>query len=111
MIATTWHNGSHHPSGAGYGLKLQSKDRNRYFKRDWKTVMLELEGDPHPVEVNIDKPSFWGSVCREVINKHIGLWLIENGLAPWPKGKPPKLNVIPLSERRFAVKRPVKTFN
>jgi hypothetical protein len=34
MIVTAYNNGQHHPSGAGYGLRLSVKDRDKYFKRD-----------------------------------------------------------------------------
>jgi len=27
--------------------------------------------------------------------------MLENGYAPWPKGKPPKFKLIPVGERRF----------
>jgi hypothetical protein len=104
MIATAWNNGNHYPSGAGYGLKLQVQDRDRYFLRSWKSVWLELEGYSQVVEVNVDKPSFWGPDCRELISKHIGIWLIENNLAPWPKRKPPKLVLNHIAENRFTVK-------
>jgi hypothetical protein len=60
MIATAWNNGTHHKSGAGHGLKLGAKDRDRFFQRDWDTVFLVLEGRQTAVEVNINKESFWG---------------------------------------------------
>lgn len=72
MIVTAWNNGSHNESGAGYGLKVPYSDRNQYFKRVWGTVLLELEGYPHLVEVNIRKKSFWEGTCRELIRKDIG---------------------------------------
>ena len=33
MIVIAWNNGGHHPSGAGYGLKISITDRNQYFNR------------------------------------------------------------------------------
>jgi hypothetical protein len=93
ITVTAWNNGQHYSSGAGYGLKLSIADRDRYFKRSWKTVKLHLAGRSRPVEVNIDKPSFWGLNCRELVKKEIGLWLIEEGLAPWTKWEPPKLTL------------------
>lgn len=106
MIVTAWNNGSHHKSGAGYGLKLTIADRDQYFKREWGTVTLELEGYPKPVEVNIDKDSFWGPKCRELIGQEIGAWLRKNGAAPWVKGKPPMLRMEPQSGNRFFVQLP-----
>lgn len=93
MIVTAWNNGSHSKSGSGYGIKLDASDRDRCFDRDWKSVRLSLEGVPDVIEVNIDKPSFWGIMCRELISAEIGRWLISNGLVPWPRRNPPKLSL------------------
>ena len=108
MIVTAWSDGKNLASGAGYGLKLTLADRDRYFKREWPHVVLELEGHPAPITVRTAKPSFWDGACRELISKEIGKWLRQNELAPWPKGKPPKLVMEPLTEGRFVVrKRPL----
>jgi len=107
MIVTAWKAGKHNKTGTGYGLKIKIKDRDKYFKKHLKTVILELEGYPEPVEVNIDKFSFWNSICHELISKEIGKWLIKNGFAPWPKYNPPKLSLEPLSHNRFVVTKPV----
>lgn len=104
MIAVAWNNGAHHPTGAGYGIKLETGDRDRYFKREWKTVALGLEGFGGLVEVNIDKPSFWGPGCRELISKEIGTWLLERDKAPWPEGQPPKLRLEPIGNAHFSVR-------
>lgn len=42
MIGTVWNNGSYCLSGAGYGIKISKTDRDKYFNRDWKKVLLEL---------------------------------------------------------------------
>lgn len=78
-------------SGAGYGLNFDVADRDRFFKREWKSIIFQLEDSSTVVEVNLTKRSFWGATCREVINAELGLWLVRNGLAPWAKGQPPKL--------------------
>lgn len=103
MIVTAWNNGQHHPSGAGYGLKVNTKDRDKYFRKDWRDVTLELAGRDKGVVVNIAKPSFWGLACSELISKQIGLWLIENGKAPWLKGHPPKMRMEYKGNNRFKV--------
>lgn len=105
MTWVAWNNGRHHASGAGYGLKIPVTDRDAFFRRDWNSVVLELpslDGTTN-VDLNVAKPSFWNSTCHEVISKEIGLWLREQGLAPWPAGKPPKLRVTARGERRFRV--------
>lgn len=105
MFVTAWNNGRHHTSGVGYGFKVSLQDRDRFFKREWETVILELEGIPVPIEVNINKESFWGNTCRELISKEIGRWLQQNGLAPWPKGNPPKFIMEVVADRRYVVSR------
>ena len=105
MIVTAWNNGQHHASGAGYGLKVRTVDRDRYFLPRWHTVLLELAGKDTPVEVNIRKRSFWGPNCRELISAQIGRWLQENGYVPWPKGRPPKFSLEPVADNRFRLKK------
>jgi hypothetical protein len=108
MIVTAWNNGSHCRSGAGYGLKIKVNDRDIYFKKDWNYVILELESQKEPVIVNIDKLSFWGPSCRELISRQIGIWLIARGLAPWYAREPPKLIMDSINENRFRVRFPEK---
>jgi len=63
-------------------------DREQFFKKDWKSVVLELEGSTVQVEVNVGKPSFWRPGCGELISREIRIWLKENGLGSWPRGNP-----------------------
>ncbi len=105
MLVTAWNNGSFTTSGAGYGVRLNASDRDHFFKREWKTIELELDGSSVIVSVNIAKESFWGTACRELINAEIGRWLIRNNLAPWAKGEPPKLTVLHVGSKRFLLKR------
>ncbi len=102
MIVTAWNNGNHHPTGAGYGLKLSISDSN-FFNRNWEHVTLHLEGEVDPINVNIAKDSFWTSTCRELISKDIGLWLKNHGKIPWSKGYPPKLKMEHLGGNSFKV--------
>lgn len=101
MKVTAWNNGSHHASGAGYGVKIALADRDQFFRREWGTVLLELEGETQPIACNIDKDTFWGPKCRELISSGIGQWLRKNGLALWKGGCPPKLNLIPVAGNKF----------
>ncbi len=106
MIWTAWNNGKNHPTGAGYGLKVSIKDRDRHFNRAWQTVLIQLPtGDLfETVEVNVAKDSFWGPTCRELISGEIGRWLLSRQFAPWPNGTPPRFEVEPLDGPRFQVK-------
>jgi len=106
LLWTAWNNGKHHSSGAGYGFKVPIHDRDRHFDRDWKrvTLLLPFPSGPREAVVNVEKLSFWSDTCHELICKEIGLWLRERGLAPWPNGKPPKLEVAVLGSGRFEIK-------
>jgi hypothetical protein len=43
MRASGWHGGGAVPSEpAGYGLKFEGRDRDKYFDRSWSTVIIEL---------------------------------------------------------------------
>ena len=103
--ATAWNNGRWHASGAGYGLKISVADRDLFFRREWRTVTLQLVGGcgVADVEVNCDKNSFWNGTCRELVARDIGRWLLHLGLAPWPKGRPPRFNMSPTATGVFRV--------
>ena len=102
MIVKTWSN-----SRGSYGIKVTMQDRQQFFKKDWKTVVLEFEGSDVQAKVNIDKPSFWSPKCGELINREIKLWLQDNRLDSWPKDNPHELSLELLSSRRFLLRRAV----
>lgn len=105
LLWSAWNNGKHHASGGGYGLKVPIADREHHFEPDWQTVILELPfaAGVREVRLNMDKPSFWGSTCRELISRDIGQWLITQGFARWPAGRPPRIEVQVLGDGRFRV--------
>jgi hypothetical protein len=105
MITSAWNNGKHHQSGAGYGLKVSSEDRYKYFDKDWSKVSVEIPFRDEIIEadVNIDKKSFWDSNCGELIKIEIGTWLISQGYRRWEKGNPPKIELTPLGDCRFRI--------
>ena len=106
MIVTAWNNGKHYESGAGYGLKIGSEDRDKYFARNWVSVFVQIESTNKEVGVNINKKSFWGKICRELISKEIGVWLKQTKLAPWPKRNPPELILVPAQDNHFRLLSP-----
>jgi hypothetical protein len=107
MIWTAWNNGRHHTSGAGYGFKVDAGDRDRVFSRSWATVEIRMPaiGGAVTAIVNIDKESFWGLACRELINQAVGQWLIARADAPWPRGTPPKFEVAHVGDAVFDIIR------
>jgi hypothetical protein len=98
MQVTAWNNG-----GAGYGLEIRASDRDRFFDRHWRAVVLELSGQGQAVVAV--SPSFWRR-CSELRSAEIGRWLQRNGLAPWPRGRRPKVIMEHVTGNRFAVKLP-----
>jgi hypothetical protein len=105
MLVTAWNNGKHHRSGAGYGVRIREEDREHYFRKDWKAVFIRFENAEFEAKINIDKLSFWGKSCGELVKKEIGSWLITNNLAPWDKGEPPKLNLVSIYENHFELRK------
>lgn len=101
MIVKAWNNGSHQLDGNGYGIKIPARDRDQYFDTNWKSISLELDGRVKPIEVNIDKESFWNDTCRELISKEIGKWLIENHFGQWQARHPPELELQKVGDRKF----------
>jgi hypothetical protein len=92
-MATCWNSGKHNASGAGYGIKLTVEERDGLLERSWESVDLILPDDTVVQAVKCDKKSMWDGTCRELIHRDIGKWMLRNKLAPWPKGKPPRLKL------------------
>jgi len=103
FIAKTWNNGSHRPSGAGYGLKIRLEDRAQFFNQNWQTVILHLDGYDRPVEVKVGKASFWNRSCGELIRRDIGIWLQHNNRNLWDNGSPHEVRFTVVGERVFRV--------
>jgi len=103
MIVAGWNNGkANNVTGGGYGIKIRRKDRDNYFRKRWTSVALELDnGDVVDVRLS---PSFWRK-CPELRGVRIGKWMLDYGLAPWPRGKPPRFQLEPIGNRRFRLSR------
>jgi hypothetical protein len=97
-----WSNGRPLPTGAGYGVRLSDRDRDEHFDPQWREVMVDLGGG-ETVSVSLSE-SFWRS-CPELRSAAIGRWLLRNGLAPWPLGKPSAALLIPAGSNRFSLRR------
>lgn len=102
FVGKAWNNGDKNKSGSGYGIRLERKDRDKYFSKTSKHVFLRLDGQTEDITVNIDKPGFWNG-CIELIKKDIGLWFIDNGKVSWEFNNPPELQLGPIGNDRFKV--------
>lgn len=98
-----WSSAPNTETGGGYGVQISQQDRDRYFRRHWGTVLVELEGQEEVVTVSLSC-SFWCS-CPELRKKEIGAWMLDKGLAPWPFGHPPKLKHEPRGGARFRLSK------
>ena len=90
MKARGWSNGSPSATGSGYGIAISKADRDAHFTSGLGSVTLLLEGGPNVIVML--SASFWRN-CPEFRNADIGRWLLNQGLAPWPKGRPPRLRI------------------
>lgn len=103
MIVSAWNNGKANTrTGGGYGIKMRRKDRDNHFRRTWPSVIVELENGQ--VLDIAPSPSFWRN-CAELRRKEIGKWMLDDRLAPWPKGRPPTFRLMPTGDRRFRLSR------
>lgn len=90
MEATAW-------KGGTYGVRVGSRNAERYFAREWTFVDVELDGKYYRVSLS---DSFWRK-CPELRAAAFGDWLQRHGLRSWEKGKPPRLELIPVEGNRF----------
>jgi uncharacterized membrane protein YkvA (DUF1232 family) len=99
MKVIGWNNGSpDNNTGAGYGIRISSEDRDKYFKKSWDEIIIELSNEDL-VSVSLSN-SFWED-CIELRSSKIGKWMINNKLAPWKKGNPPIIRLDPVSNKKF----------
>ena len=101
MRTTAWSNGSPSRSGAGYGLRISRADRDHAFKRDWAGIIVDLPGQG-PATIRLSD-SFWRN-CSELRSSSLGRWMMTIGLAPWPRGEPPVIELVHVSDNRFTLR-------
>lgn len=103
MKVASWSNGSpNNATGAGYSVRISKHDRAAHFNKAWNHVEVDIPGAGKIVASL--SPTFW-TTCPEIRNKEIGKWLLRCGLAPWPKGLPPSVNLTKIRGNRFKLHR------
>ena len=90
MKATGW-------KGETLGVRVGAKNAAKYFSKDWDSIHIEIDGNVRSFPL---RPAFWKD-CPEFRGAAIREWLMKRGLAPWPKGSPPKLELTPLGGPLF----------
>lgn len=106
MIVKAWNNGAHSRNGSGYGFRVTLEDRDQFFKKEWDSIVLEIEGESEHIEIKIDQEAFWSEEGRELHSHELGRWMRKNGLAPWGRGNPPVIAIDPLEGNHFQVAKP-----
>ncbi len=106
MIVKAWNNGAHSRNGSGYGFRVSPEDRDAFFKKEWESIVLEIEGESEPVEVKVDREAFWSEEGRELHSQELGRWMRKNGLAPWGRGNAPVIALDPIKDNRFHIAKP-----
>lgn len=94
MIVSAW-------KGATYGIRVRIKDAHKFFDKSWTHIEVEIDGVFYKFPLS---PTFW-SKCPEFRGGPIPNWLESQGLIPWPKGNPPKFELIPLGDNRFRLRK------
>ncbi len=105
MIVTAWNNGAHSRNGVGYGIRIPLEDRDIHFKPEWTQILIELQGEPEPVEIAIDQEKLWGEGEHPLVDARIGRWLRREGLAPVWMGNPARMAMEGLGENRFSLSK------
>ena len=102
MRVTAWSNGSPLSSGAGYGIRVSPDDRDLHFSRNWEHAEVDL-GDSGHATIRLSE-SFWAR-CTELRSAEVGRWLLDQRLAPWPKGNPPSLALDHVGGNKFRLSK------
>lgn len=103
MNVSGWSKGSaNNRTGAGYGVRIPYDDRDRHLPRDWGSVEVVLDNG-EVVDVSLSE-KFWAT-CPELRSAAIGRWMLNQGVIPWPKGKPPGFDLELIGDRRFRLTR------
>jgi len=81
---SSWNNGSpNYITGSGLGIKIIPEFTNTIFNNNLTT--LELYNNEILISDNINVDC---KACKELINKEIGLWMINNNFHQWNSGVP-----------------------
>lgn len=96
MIVTAWCNGI-----STYGIRVGIPNRRQYFEENrWTEIQVEMDGI---INIFSLTDGFWKE-CPEFRDKRKPLiknWLKKYKTLKWPKGVPPKMELIQLEGNQF----------
>ena len=90
MEAKAWRGGT-------YGIRVGKQNAAKYFSKHWRNIEVDINGQFHSFKLS---GTFW-TTCPEFRGAPIEDWLRHQGLLPWPRGRPPKVELVPLGGSRL----------
>jgi hypothetical protein len=95
MEVAAWNNG-----GEQYGVRVGKDNRSQYFNPSWPQIEVEIDGRTHSFDLT---PGFWKDCpeFRDSGTAAIRDWLRKHHALNWPKGQPPRYQLVPLGGKRF----------
>ena len=79
-------------------ISIKNLQCDRYFQKNRDSVEVEFD-DGKVCGVSLPE-KFW-TTCPELKSAVIGRWMLDLGVIPWAKGKPPEFDLEPIGDRRF----------
>jgi hypothetical protein len=95
MWASAWSNGK-----GTYGIRVGFPNRDEFFDERWAEIEVEIDGVAHRFGLS---GGFWHR-CPEFRDRGAPIireWLRRHCALTWPKGSPPRVELIPLGGNRF----------
>jgi hypothetical protein len=96
MRVTGWAN-----DNSAYEVRIGKPSRQQCFRPEWQEVEISVSGES---QTYLLSETFW-STYPELREGLVHKWLLNEGLAPWPKGTRPALVLEPLGDNRFGLAR------
>jgi hypothetical protein len=95
MQVSAWNNG-----GDIYGIRVGFPNRAEFFDESWTEIEVEIDGQPYYFGLT---DGFWNHCPEFRDSRHPAVreWLRRHRTLDWPKGYPPRLELIPLGGNRF----------
>lgn len=95
MQGSAWRSGNQ--PGSSYGISVGTINRDKFFNRTWDYIDVEMDGALQRLSLT---PGFWRH-CPEFRDPRIRDWLRRHRTLDWPKGQPPRVELMPLGGRGF----------
>lgn len=100
MQVTAWKPRGSAFAASTYGISV-GRDNRRYFRPEWESVVCELpSGQSFEIKIT---PGFWHK-CPELRHPGFRAWFAKQGQLTWRPYHPPQYELVPVGDRRFALR-------